>query len=1027
MPNEFSNPGYIPPPPDGSAATYAVLEVADATARLALPQPSALGRTIKQLDDSSMWSLVPNGLAANPADWILMGNVDGVLYTPQVVSQARQKTARENINAIAIDDAFASGAGKVRHLVADEANPQVSISHRGIYSVSGDAGEDYTISISRDSSESVTSTEDGEFWISNDQTVNNVIVQVDSRYPAVETIFIPFPVVTIPPGQTYRIAISDFGILDPPVPPTFVCERLAKTSDIPTLPAQVGAQRSYMFDVRSFGAVGDGITDDTAAIQAAMDAAWGVGATVLIPQSGLTNGYYKITDALLIRGHGLRITGSSWNNEPNNTGRIKQATAGKAAFQLAIQTGGAVSTHGWGIESLCIFGVGAGISTEPGLDFWFDPVGSNFSDFGYFKNVWVSGFRIGARLSKFSNSEFINCLFFQLYDCVEIGGNCNAVNFIGCQFNTPTRACFHTTSSGFVNVIGCEAGNGPKLLLMDSGGIAIGMTLLFDKLAVESMSESSWVTNANSVHFITPRWLAGAYPAVTPVVVCNSGFVRIENDTMSGFNANVPVVIGSLSCQPQRVHFLNGGTISNPVEIRDVNTPTLSGNLVTSVALGTLMHQYGINTGVVNAQGGGVAPNVNNRGSVRSYFTPRDKVLISTREPDGSYVWADTNNNSLKNASAITGTSGSIPVGVVAGTLQPVDTKFNATDATLVERFVPAVGSCQLDDEFTVFATGVGGLKIKVNSAPSTIRFGDNITSSATGYLQISQGGSATLKNVSASGNAWVVTSWAGSVSIVTTSGAEALGDSGAIPGPIAFPSTTRPTTAGTGMPADTSLVSFLDVAMNPVKSWCVNAGQSTRPIGTTANTSIVGEAYLIVAAAANDVVAWNFSGATSPSSPLTVGGDARHKINFSRHHVICFQTMNWGELPAEGEIWFKAGGVFYNTNTVVQPTTKSFGVKIYRSAGTTYIALWYYNGTTFVIQAGTAFDTTLYHDIAINYKNGVLSGKLDGTDLPNSSVATGGPTGLSTTAEVCGIYGRNGASGGAFEFSGRNFRSISY
>lgn len=69
MPPVFTNPSYVPPPSDGSGVTFALLEVADAAARLALPQPSALGRMIVQADDGSVWAMVPNGTASSADSW----------------------------------------------------------------------------------------------------------------------------------------------------------------------------------------------------------------------------------------------------------------------------------------------------------------------------------------------------------------------------------------------------------------------------------------------------------------------------------------------------------------------------------------------------------------------------------------------------------------------------------------------------------------------------------------------------------------------------------------------------------------------------------------------------------------------------------------------------------------------------------------------------------------------------------------------------------------------------------------------
>ena len=61
------------------------------------------------------------------------------------------------------------------------------------------------------------------------------------------------------------------------------------------------------YNVRAFGAKGDGVTDDTVAFQAAIDAAGGdeslAGGTVLVPY-----GVYRITDGLVVNRPGVHIT-----------------------------------------------------------------------------------------------------------------------------------------------------------------------------------------------------------------------------------------------------------------------------------------------------------------------------------------------------------------------------------------------------------------------------------------------------------------------------------------------------------------------------------------------------------------------------------------------------------------------------------------------------------------------------------------------------------------------------------------------
>jgi hypothetical protein len=70
---------------------------------------------------------------------------------------------------------------------------------------------------------------------------------------------------------------------------------------------------TYLFDVTCFGAIGDGITDDTAAIQAAIDAATGTGAAVILPPAS----GYKQTAPWNITGP-VGILGMGYANDTLN-------------------------------------------------------------------------------------------------------------------------------------------------------------------------------------------------------------------------------------------------------------------------------------------------------------------------------------------------------------------------------------------------------------------------------------------------------------------------------------------------------------------------------------------------------------------------------------------------------------------------------------------------------------------------------------------------------------------------------------
>jgi len=94
----------------------------------------------------------------------------------------------------------------------------------------------------------------------------------------------------------------------------------ADASNVTYTPAGTGATATTAqaklresVSVKDFGAVGDGVTDDTAAIQAALDAASSLRTAVYFPRTSLgSQGLYRITSALTISS-GIRIYGDGTN------------------------------------------------------------------------------------------------------------------------------------------------------------------------------------------------------------------------------------------------------------------------------------------------------------------------------------------------------------------------------------------------------------------------------------------------------------------------------------------------------------------------------------------------------------------------------------------------------------------------------------------------------------------------------------------------------------------------------------------
>lgn len=174
---------------------------------------------------------------------------------------------------------------------------------------------------------------------------------------------------------------------------------------------------SGALDVRWFGAVGDGVTDDTAAIQAAIDAAisstggYAAGTTVWLPP-----GQYKITDTvtiadvngLVVRGSGVATAvlwsgtwvaqtyaaafsiESSQNCEISDF-TLQASTRGSVGFRLTSQSGGAYVSGKNRIRNVAI---GAGFD-EPILVGGTDAgagIDSN-NDHHVFENVEIQGYR----------------------------------------------------------------------------------------------------------------------------------------------------------------------------------------------------------------------------------------------------------------------------------------------------------------------------------------------------------------------------------------------------------------------------------------------------------------------------------------------------------------------------------------------------------------------------------------------------------------------------------------------------------
>ena len=146
------------------------------------------------------------------------------------------------------------------------------------------------------------------------------------------------------------------------------------------------AGTSEVFNVRSYGAKGDGTTDDTAAIQAANDAAELVGGTVAYPPP---SSEYLISDRILV-GASVTHVGQGWSTA------IRQSTWGKPVFEISGASD--VSVRSLKLLSTETKAVIAGnYEGEPARD-RSAGVYINSGDRLRVDSVWVHGFVDGVRL-----------------------------------------------------------------------------------------------------------------------------------------------------------------------------------------------------------------------------------------------------------------------------------------------------------------------------------------------------------------------------------------------------------------------------------------------------------------------------------------------------------------------------------------------------------------------------------------------------------------------------------------------------
>jgi hypothetical protein len=332
-------------------------------------------------------------------------------------------------------------------------------------------------------------------------------------------------------------------------------------------------------DVRAFGALGDGTTDDTAAIQAAINAA-SPGQGITFPATG-SGAFFKITDTLTITTPSLRLIG-----QPRDAYSVSIRCAVASKTMLLVKAPGFV------IQDLGIYGDtastnGAG-ATVTGVESWGDLDGNCDAEF---RGATFQGLAVGLRTRGRNNTVDAGCLVMNCLKGVIIDGidatfhtGPNATQNRG---NTVRSARFHNIGNASTDAA-IEITAASKVLhatikdnFFDSNGLGRhvvatgtaadpvkGLTMSGNKHceAQANVYDLTYVSNGKITDFDIYGYTLGAFGH--GIVLANCANLRIGSFTMLQIGKSGIV---ATSCSGIRI---NDGTISNvgidPATVGDV-------------------------------------------------------------------------------------------------------------------------------------------------------------------------------------------------------------------------------------------------------------------------------------------------------------------------------------------------------------------------------------------------------------------------------------------------------------------------
>jgi len=209
-------------------------------------------------------------------------------------------------------------------------------------------------------------------------------------------------------------------------------------------------------NVKNYGAIGDGVTDDTAAIQAAIDTAAANGyGSVYIPEGTFIFTAFTLKSGVTIRGNGVRSTvlRSLLITGPFVT--IEGITGAPLSYmgfeQLIIITPNIgpgetllQMSKAYYFQCTDVRFFGGSLRQGKGVH----AIGSNVGYYGTFTRVGFSSFDIGVMLQDSANAHrFFACDFYNCNIDAEIIDS-NGINFFGCTFQDFHKKAVYFNDSG---------------------------------------------------------------------------------------------------------------------------------------------------------------------------------------------------------------------------------------------------------------------------------------------------------------------------------------------------------------------------------------------------------------------------------------------------------------------------------------------------------------------------------------------------------------------------------------------------